>query len=81
MSFHKGIWDALESLEDESLAPLAEATRGRMEAQGRWERALRDARKSHSLREIAPAAGVSHSRVAQILSKDVVDLVEAYTNA
>jgi len=70
MNFHKAIWDALESLEDDSLEDLAEATRGRMTAQGRWERALRDARKSHSLRVVATAAGVSHARVAQIVGKD-----------
>ena len=70
MNYHKGIWDALESLEDDSLEDLAEATRGRMTAQGRWERALRDARKSHSLRVVATAAGVSHARVAQIVGKD-----------
>jgi hypothetical protein len=70
MSYHKGIWDALDCIEDESLQALAEATKGRMRAQGRWERELREARKSHSLRVVATAAGVSHARVAQIVGRD-----------
>jgi len=73
MNYHKAIGRALDDLEDDSLNDLAEATRGRMTAQGRWERALRDARKSHSLRVVATAAGVSHARVAQITARDGSD--------
>jgi hypothetical protein len=81
MSYHKGIWDALDCIEDESLQALAEATKGRMRAQGRWERELREARKSHSLRVVATAAGVSHARVAQIVKSDSLELIRDYSGA
>lgn len=70
MSYHKGIWDALDAIEGESLGPLAEATKARMRAQWAWEQEMREARKSHSLRVVATAAGVSHARVAQITGSD-----------
>ena len=61
-----------------ALEPLAEATKARMRAQYEWEQAMREARKSHSLRVVASAAGVSHARVAQILKADSLDLINEY---
>jgi hypothetical protein len=49
------------------LASVAEATEQRLRAQAEWEESLREAVKSHSLRTIAPLAGVSYARVAQIV--------------
>lgn len=62
-----------------ALEPLAEATKARMRAQYEWEQAMREARKSHSLRVVASAAGVSHARVAQITGSSVVERIEAYS--
>ena len=62
-----------------TLTAVAEATKARMRAQYEWEQAMREARKSHSLRVVATAAGVSHARVAQILKSDVVKRIEAYS--
>ena len=51
------------------LETVAEAARKRREAQEEWEESLRQAVKTHSLRTIAPLAGVSYGRVAQIVGR------------
>ena len=51
------------------LETVAEAARKRREAQEEWEESLREAVKTHSLRTIAPLAGVSYGRVAQIVRR------------
>jgi hypothetical protein len=51
------------------LETVAEAARKRREAQEEWEESLREAVKTHSLRTIAPLAGVSYARVAQIVGR------------
>lgn len=49
------------------LAEVAEATELRKRSEEEWREALRSAVERHSLREVARFAGVSHTRVAQIV--------------
>lgn len=66
-----------------ALTSLAAKTAQRQRAQEEWEEALVEASREHSLRQVAPAAGVSHARVAQILAKekDLAERISWYVHA
>ena len=74
MSMHHAMGMVLESeelplLRRDPLAAVFTATANRAQAETDWRLALQEASKTHSLRKIAALAGVSSSRVHQIVSK------------
>lgn len=56
------------------LTSLTLATERRKQAQADWELAVKRAAREHSYRQVAPVAGVSYGRVAQIVAKPVQEV-------